>query len=282
MSRPQDVPILRRAISVLDLLASRGSLTAKALAMELGLPASTCYRILGTLADARWLRRDELGAYHVSIGLAMLGSLAPKVNLVVAQLGEPLRDLATRTRLTAKATLREGAEWVMIARHEHPRDVLVSQRPGARGPISSGSVGIALLSLETDSDITGILRVERAAGAFAARPASSVIPSVRLCRTRGYAVDAAQTHPAIHAVSIPLEGRVLGTTGALTVFGLPHELPAKVPKDVLAALRAAQAEITHRLTSAGAMNAPEQTAAPGKRRPAKTAGKPIRANPSWG
>lgn len=105
-----------------------------------------------------------------------------------------------------------------------------------------------------------------------------MIPSVRLCRSRGYAVDAAQTHPAIHAVSIPLEGRVLGTTAALTVFGLPHELPAKVPKDVLAALRAAGAEITRRLTSAGAMNTPEPSARARITKPVRTTPKPPKSD----
>lgn len=226
------VPVLRRAIRLLEALAQRESLTAKALAGELGIPPATCYRILATFAEARWVRRDAQGGYHLSQALGLVGGLARRMGVVLPRLAEPLKQLAENTRLTAKVTVREGAEWLMIARHEVPKDIAVSQRVGMRAPVYVGSVGAALLASEDDAQIHRLL--------FGAKPAAAkdTWRRVRFCRQRRYAMDPGETHPSVHALSVPLDLGFPDSPAALTAFGLPDELPARIAPSLVQKLRA--------------------------------------------
>lgn len=231
------VPVLRRAIRLLESLAQREALSAKALSVELGIPPATCYRILCTFAEAHWVRRDALGGYHLSHALGLVGGLARRMGIVLPHLAEPLKRLAERTRLTTKVTIREGAEWLMIARHEVPKDITVSQRVGMRSPIYIGSVGAALLANEDDAQIERLLlKVKPSA-------ANDTWRRIRFCRLRRYAVDLGETHSSIHALSVPLDLGFPDSPAALTVFGLPDEVLAKSVPALVQGLRATMREI---------------------------------------
>lgn len=221
MSDKNQIPVLQRAIRILESLAQRDSISAKILSSELGVPSATCYRILCTFTAAHWVRRDVRGEYHLSHGLGLVGGLARRMGVVLPRLAEPMKRLAEQTQLTVKVTVREGSEWLMIARHELPKDISVSQRVGMRSPVHVGSVGAALLGSEEDAQIRHLLD-EVAPGA-----ARSAWRRIRHCRLHRYAMDFSETHPSIHALSVPLDLGFPDSPAALTVFGWPNELPVK-------------------------------------------------------
>ena len=243
MSSQTCVPVLRRAICLLESLAHREGVSAKTLAGELGIPPATCYRILATFAAARWVRRDARGGYHLSQALGLVGGLARRMGVVLPLLAQPLKQLAESTRLTAKVTIREGAEWLMIARHELPKDIAVSQRVGMRAPIYVGSVGAVLLFNDDDAQIRRLL--------LEAKPAAAkdTWRRIHFCRQRRYAADLGETHPSVHALSVPVDLGFVDSTAALTAFGLPDEVPAMSAPAVVQKLRATAREIGASLTT---------------------------------
>lgn len=237
MSDKNQIPVLQRAIRILESLAQRESLSAKMLSTELGVPSATCYRILCTFTAAHWVRRDVRGDYHLSHGLGLVGGLARRMGVVLPRLAEPMKRLAEQTRLTVKATVREGPEWMMIARHELPKDISVSQRVGMRSPVHVGSVGAALLSSEEDAQIHRLL------ADVAPAVARGAWRRIRFCRLHRYAMDFCETHPSIHALSAPLDLGIPDSPAALTVFGWPDELPVKSIPAVVQKLRASARSI---------------------------------------
>ena len=183
------------------------------------------------------MRRDAHGDYHLSEALGLVGGLARRMGVVLPRLAEPLKRLSEITQLTAKVTVREGAEWLMIARHELPKDISVSQRVGMRFPIHVGSVGAALLANETDAQIHRLLLDVKPAAA------KDTWRRIRCCRLRRYAADLGETHSSVHALSVPLDLGFPDSPAALTVFGLPDEVPAKSVPAIVQKLRAALREI---------------------------------------
>jgi DNA-binding IclR family transcriptional regulator len=240
-TQPQ-VPVLKRAVQVLESISEEDAVSAKSLSLSLGIPPATCYRILNTLVQSGWLRRDEDGEFSLSFGLARLSRLSYDLNRVVAVLGAPLRSLAKQTGLTAKVSVQDGDDWLMIAREEARKDITISLKVGARAPVFLGSVG-AVLCAGMDAAALKKRIAHAPQHVDYRKDAARILKRVAFCRRNGYATDFAETHPSIHALSIPVRLGPLRTTGAITLFGLPGEVPRSRIKLLLGHLRSTVAEI---------------------------------------
>jgi DNA-binding IclR family transcriptional regulator len=236
MPAQSQVPVLQRAVQVLENISEEDGVSAKSLSLSLGIPPATCYRILNTLVQAGWLRRGEGGEFSLSFGLARLSRLSSDMQRVVAALGPPLRALARQTGLTAKVSVQDGDDWLMIAREEAGKDLTISLKVGARAPVFLGSVGAVLCA----GMAAGPLRkriTQAPPHADYRKDAAKIFQRIAFCRKHGYATDFAETHRSIHALSVPVCLEPLNTTGAITLFGLPGEVPRSRIKKLLARLQ---------------------------------------------
>lgn len=240
------VPVLQRAIQVLESISEEEDVSAKALSLSLGIPPATCYRILNTLVQAGWLRRSEIGEFSLSFGLARLSRLSSDLNRVVAVLGPPMRALAKQTGLSAKLSVQDGDDWLMIAREEARKDIMISLKVGARAPVFLGSVGAVLCACMAAATLKK--RIAHAPPHVDYRKdAARILKRVAFCRRHGYATDLAETHRSIHALSVPVRLDPLNTTGAITLFGLPGEMPRSRINELLARLQATVSTIEEAL-----------------------------------
>jgi len=236
MPTQSQVPVLQRAIQVLESISEEEEVSAKALSLSLGIPPATCYRILNTLVQAGWLRRGEGGEFSLSFGLARLSRLSSDLNRVVALLAPPMLALAKQTGLSAKVSVQDGDDWLMIAREEARKDITISLKVGARAPVFLGSVG-AVLCAGMDAAALKKRIAHAPPHVDYRKDAARILKRVAFCRRHGYATDFAETHPSIHALSVPVHLGPLNTTGAITLFGLPGEVPRGRIKELLAHLQ---------------------------------------------
>ena len=137
---------LARGLSALQAVASAPSgVTAAEVADFVGVHRTIAYRLLSTLAQARFITKGEDGKYRPAATLAVLGA---SFDNNVRQLSVPtLRLLADDLGTTVSLLVAEGDQQVAIA-------VIVptlvfyqlSFHEGSRYPLDRGSAGIALLS----------------------------------------------------------------------------------------------------------------------------------------
>jgi DNA-binding IclR family transcriptional regulator len=137
---------LARGLSALQAVASAPSgVTATEVADFVGVHRTIAYRLLSTLAQARFITKGEDGKYRPAATLAVLGA---SFDNNVRQLSVPtLRLLADDLGTTVSLLVAEGDQQVAIA-------VIVptlvfyqlSFHEGSRYPLDRGSAGIALLS----------------------------------------------------------------------------------------------------------------------------------------
>lgn len=243
MPASQNIPILNRTLRVLEAVTERGQASAKQLSIDLGIPLATCYRILNTLADAHWLRRDAVGDYELSFGISRLGGLAGDMARFFGVAHPRLRELAHATGCSVKISAREGDDWLILARFEQPQNTGISLEAGSRDCVVVGSVGAVLVRQLDDAEIERILRDNPSSNITGAK--DGVRARVRYCREHGHAHDFGQTNPNIHAVSIPLSLAPMEDNAAITLFGAPTELPeadlANALRQLAATARAIQA-----------------------------------------
>ncbi|MDF3130932.1 helix-turn-helix domain-containing protein [Kiritimatiellaeota bacterium B1221] len=201
MSSNQRIPILNRTLQVLEALTQRGQASAKQLSIDLDIPPATCYRILNTLADANWLLRDEVGDYRLSFGISRLGGLASDMARFFAISNQPIADLADQIDCSVKISIREGDDWLILARHERTKPKTILNKVGIRDCVAIGSAGAVLLRNTSDVEI---LRIIKERPSIPKEQIPVIQTRIDSCRKNNFATDLGETNPEIHAVSVPV------------------------------------------------------------------------------
>ncbi|MEV0311980.1 IclR family transcriptional regulator [Nonomuraea fuscirosea] len=142
---------LERGLRLLLLLADgKGGRTPTELSAELSLSRPVVYRLLTTLLDAGFVRRDAEGRVHLGFGvLALAQAVQP---LLRAAAVPTLRRLAEQVGATAHLTVAEGDDGLAVAVVEPSwTDMHVAYREGSRHPLARGAAGRAILALRAGS-----------------------------------------------------------------------------------------------------------------------------------
>lgn len=218
------IPAVNNAVELLRLLADdAGETTTKALALRLGIPRTTCYRILRSLEARDWVRSIEGGRHELSLGLLpLLRPLRPVESL--AELVQPaLELLAARSGLTAKVSVRQGDVAVTVARCESPRETSVAVRLGASFHLAYGSSGAVLLSGLEKEQVQRVLD-DAPAECWAHQSPSEVQARLKELARQGWCADFGTFRESCHGVSTPLRDGHGNVLAAMTIIGFPHEL----------------------------------------------------------
>jgi DNA-binding IclR family transcriptional regulator len=148
-SQPTTTPgsqTLARGLNALQLVADAPvGLTVQQVADGIGVHRTIAYRLLGTLAQFRFVAKGEDGRYRPAAGLAVLGA---SFDRNVRQLSVPiLRALADDLGTTVSLLVAEGDQQVAIAVIV-PNQVAyqLAFHEGSRYSLDRGAAGIALLS----------------------------------------------------------------------------------------------------------------------------------------
>lgn len=246
-SAKHTIPAVIKAMELLRVLAEPGrETTTKALALRLGIPRTSCYRILRSLIAKDWVRQNDEGEHELSLGLLpLLAPLRPVAAMAVAV--EPaLQRLAMSSELTAKVSVRQADYAVTVARVESPKQTSVAVRVGASFHLAYGSSGTILLSVLPEEELRRVL-AEAPAECWENQQPDEVRRRLADLRTKGWCADLGTYRSSCHAISSPLcdaSGRLLA---AMTVIGFPHELSVKnvasQAKLLLAAARQAEKDL---------------------------------------
>ncbi|WP_433527559.1 IclR family transcriptional regulator [Nocardia pseudovaccinii] len=138
--------MLERGVRILRAFHPHGgTLTLSVLVERTGLPKPTVHRLTQSLVAIGLLERQPVG-YRLGIALFELGELvSAKVDLREVALPY-LQDLYGATRQTVHLGVRNGLDVVYAEKIRGHGAVAVPSRGGGRLPLSSTSVGKALLA----------------------------------------------------------------------------------------------------------------------------------------
>lgn len=138
---------LERGLRLLRLLADgRNGRTPTELSTELSLSRPVVYRLLTTLLNEGFVRRDTEGRVHLGFRVLVLAQAVQP--LLRAAALPTLRRLAERVGATAHLTVAEGDDGLAVAVVEPSwTDMHVAYREGSRHPLAKGAAGQAILAL---------------------------------------------------------------------------------------------------------------------------------------
>ncbi|WP_375475665.1 IclR family transcriptional regulator [uncultured Jatrophihabitans sp.] len=220
-----DVPAARHTLQVLDYLGRQAApVTAAAVVRDLGLPRSTVYHLLATLADHGYVthlpedRRWGLGlaAYELGSGYSRQAPLQRAARA-------PLAELVDRSGASAHLAVLAGAEVVYVIEDRAPGLPALVTDVGVRLPAQSTASGRALLASLPAAHVRALFP---SAAAFTVRtdagPRSPSALRARLIEARrlGYATEDGEVTPGFGSVAAAVfdhAGHPVAAVAATTV-----------------------------------------------------------------
>jgi DNA-binding IclR family transcriptional regulator len=203
--RPETAQTLDRGLRLLHLVADTpGGVTVTEAANNLGVGRAVIYRLVGTLIQHGFVRRDRGGRLRLGAGVLQL---ARRAQPLVADAALPaLRRLAEDVGATAHLTVAEGAEAVALVVVEPTwTQFHVAYRTGSRHALDRGAAGRAILAGRRGED--------------------------------GVVLSEGEIQPGAHGVAAPVLG-VDGLEGSVGVVALVPFDPGNVGPRVRAAATA--------------------------------------------
>lgn len=224
MEHESPIKILDKALRILTLFSSEEpEWGITELAMRVGMPKSTVFRVLKVLASHEFLIQDPLTRrFRLGLGALQLGHRAyeglelrqvalPVLNRIAALIGETV---------TLQVLNQEHDRAVCIERAQRQSGLRLIMEVGNTAPLHAGSSSKALLAFLPAERIESVI----ARGLPALTPATIVDPEhlrrdLAEIRARGYALSFGETDEGTTGVSVPiLDGRG-SVIASLTIAG---------------------------------------------------------------
>jgi DNA-binding IclR family transcriptional regulator len=205
-----------KALAVLDVLGEHGRpLTVTEVAGEVRADRATAYRMLTTLVEAGYVRRDERDRrYRLGFKLLSLARHLVGEDERARQILAALRRISEETGETVHYSVLDGDAAVLIFRAKGTQRVAVDFQIGDRSPLHCTSIGKVLLAWGGAEAVESVI----AAGLPGLGPRTITDPAafrreIASVRAQGYAYDDLEFAPDMRCLAVPVfeaGGRVPG------------------------------------------------------------------------
>ena len=211
-----------KALAVLDLMGEqRRPLSVAEVAEQVGADRATAYRMLMTLVQAGYVRRDE-GAklYRLSFKVLSLARHLVSEDERASQILSTLRRISEETGETVHYSALDRDAAVLLFRAKGTQRVAVDFQIGDRSPLHCTSIGKVLLAYLDAPAVETIL----AAGLPQVAPNTITDPDalraeLAAVRAQGYAFDDLEFAPDMRCVAVPVFENGGAVPGGIAISG---------------------------------------------------------------
>jgi len=153
------VKALDRGLSLLECLAeSERGMTQSDLAMTVGIPPATTFRLLNTLEQRKFVYQDvERGLWFVGQRAFQTGSAFLESRDFVVKARPYLRQLMEQSGETANLAVAENGRAVILAQVQSHEMMRMIVPLGSQSPMHASGLGKALLASMNDEAVSSIL-----------------------------------------------------------------------------------------------------------------------------
>ncbi|MEW1982007.1 IclR family transcriptional regulator [Citricoccus sp. NPDC079358] len=223
-----------RALVLLGLLRSQGSVSVTTAAAYLDVAPSTAHRLLNALAFRDYAIQDHLRRYRIGPAFSDSRSRPPAVGGLLAAAQPALEHVVDKLGETTQVMVLRGGDIQFLDGIESPRGLRVAMRRGDTMPAFTSAGGKALLSRLPNQELEEVYRAGVPDWPTAKIHSLSTLKR-RMTRIRhdGYATNIEETEQGVVGVGIAVVnylGRPLaGLTTATPSLRFSH---AEVPRHV--------------------------------------------------
>ena len=211
-----------KALAVLDLMGEqRRPLSVAEVAERVGADRATVYRMLMTLVQAGYVRRDETTRlYRLSFKVLSLARHLVSEDERASQILFTLRRISEETGETVHYSALDRDAAVLLFRAKGTQRVAVDFQIGDRSPLHCSSIGKVLLAYLDAPAVEAIL----AAGLPQVAPNTITDPEamraeLTAVRAQGYAFDDLEFAPDMRCVAVPVFENGGSVPGGIAISG---------------------------------------------------------------
>jgi DNA-binding IclR family transcriptional regulator len=229
MDRKRDaggLELISKAGAVLEVLESSGPTSASDLAVKLGEPLSSVYRLMQSLTSVGWVDRvGKRGPYRLGLSWMTVGGLLED-HLDIREACRPaLRSLLESTGATSFLCVRRGSRAVCLERFEGRSVQSLAMQLGGSLPLYSGAAPRALLAFLSHAEQVDALAEDVVFRGDPVRPDPvSIEADLAQIRAQGYAVSDGDVTPGVGGLGAPVFNHRGEVEGALSISGLAEQV----------------------------------------------------------
>jgi DNA-binding IclR family transcriptional regulator len=242
------VQAVERALAILRLFtAQRPELDLAEVSRRVGLPKSTCHRLIRTLALAGFvIEGDGYGRYRLGLAATQLGDAATALLRPSEAVRAQMRELNAKFEETIGLTRPHGGKVLVLDRVESPLPFRMDYGIGALLPVHSTASGKVLLALSEHRDeLLGTLRLKRFTS-HTITDHARLRAELQRVRRDGYAVDRQESYLGLVCLAVPVQDQMSGVVAALGISGPAARLgPKRFPQLAAALSRSASRIAPH-------------------------------------
>ena len=231
--------MLGRGLRLLTVLADHPSgLGVSAVARAAALPVSSAHRLLGRLAEERFVAYDEdTRRYALGVRVLELSRAFQRSPTGYSAASGPMRQLASRTGLPAIAGILDGSDVLLVLTVQGTQHLQLRSAEGTRNPWHATALGKALAAALSEHEREALLKgpLPRATPRTLTDPDALRADLARI-RERGWAEVTEENEAGVRAIAVPVpadpdRGRphLAVSLGATVVLTTDDELHTHVP-----------------------------------------------------
>ncbi|MFP3918748.1 IclR family transcriptional regulator [Lysinibacillus telephonicus] len=235
------VQSIERAFIILEHLSEHpNGMQITKLASETGLSKSTVHRLLATLIELQYVKKDmETDRYYISYrALYLTRNILSNSSLIPA--AKPfLEKLANEINETVHLCVEENEEVVYIDKIESNQTIRMYSRIGSRAPMYCTGVGKMLLSGKDDEALREVIsRIQFTKRTeYTILTPDDLLQEISAIRKSGYALDNIENEEGIRCIAAPIydfSGKIIasfsisGPSTRVTMERIDKELAEKI------------------------------------------------------
>lgn len=237
---------LKKSLDMLELFGKNGlPLNVKELSQQIGLPESTVYRYISTLAQRDFIEYDpSFQKYRLGMKLIRLGYIATR-QLEIHRVAYPImEELARKSGETVLLTLRKGISAIVVEVVESSRGgIKLAMNRGDTLPLYSCALTRPLIAYLPGEEIDSILEASppKRFTEHTISDLQEIKSELRKVRRQGYAYSDQEVTIGARGLGAPVFNYTGAVIGTLCLAGsLHHVTKTKIPQFLKILLKATE------------------------------------------
>lgn len=224
---------LARGLSILELLAEEGYLSASEVARILGFNRTSSHRYLATLKEKGYVKKDEDSRYALSYKIFELGTRVENLSGVIQEALPSMHELAAIYNETVNLACLDGLEVIHLEKVVSTEILRIDPALGSRAPAHCTALGKSILAFLPMKELRALLngRVLKAYTANTITEKETLLNELEKVRDEGVAIDNEELAISSVCVGAPILDRLGYPRYAISVSGVSMRMtPERVVK----------------------------------------------------
>lgn len=242
---------VQRALDIFQLLLVRGQpTTVKDIVAGLGIPKSSAYELVRTLADNGYLEPGAAsGSFALGRKLYELGMAYRSQVDLLKEGGRVVEELCQKTGETVQLSVLEDGMMLVLLKEESPQPIRIISRIGSRVPVNWAAAGRLLVSDLDDMALQATLaeHVAPSPTGMASTDITKLVAQIRAFRAQGYGFELGEANAHAGCVAAPVIDGSGRCVAAISVVAPEQRLQAEDRSFLIEATTEAAGRLSRRL-----------------------------------